>query len=152
MRSTGKGQKKETRLFTKIFARHALRRCACFLVRATERCEAAAKEVLYDLPGVFAMSLVAAGEEVRLIKEADCFRIMKKAERSDVLLSIRFEDLAILGDLTARECTMQKALAERRLTCFGKIGYLATVMRVSAEGDKALLGEGAYEELYGKGE
>ena len=152
MKSTERTRICKAGLIKKFFVRHALKKRAKFLVRATERSEVAAKEVLYSLPGVFSMKLVAGGAEVRLIKEADQLRLMNSSEKSDVLLIIGFEDLAILGDLAAGDVTLQKAFAEGRATFSGKTKYFASVMRVNAEGDKALLGAGAYAELYGKDE
>lgn len=135
---------------TAFLAAFSLRRLAGALCRAGGSAEAAADEILYGLPGVFAMSIEAPGAVLRLIKEAGTFRIMKKAEKSELLLRIRFEDLSVLGDVVGRECTMQRALSEGRLTFAGKTKYLAAVMRASAAGDKALLPNEDYYQLYGK--
>ena len=139
-----------SRKINKAVATLALRRLAGALCNSTIASDEAGDEILYGLPGVFSMELIASDARVRLIKEARALRVMKKAEKSAVLLRIKLEDLAVVSDITARECTLQKAFSEGRLTFSGKTKYLATVMRASAAGDKLLLTSDEYYELYGK--
>lgn len=143
-------QEKKKNLIEKLIARSALSRRAAFLVQATKKSEAAAKEILYGLPGVFAMRLVSCGKEVRLIKEASELRIMKDSEKSDILLTIYFDDIPALCELSAGETTMQKAFAEGRIHFGGSLKYFATILRAASAGD-SLYGEEKYAELYGKG-
>jgi len=139
-----------SRRITALFAGIALRRLVGALCRAGEASERAGDEILYGLPGIFTIEFEAPNAKIRLIKEANVFRVLKKAEKSDVSLRIRLEDLAVLGDIVARECTLQRALAEGRLTYAGKTKHLAAVIRASAEGDRQLLPKEEYNELYGK--
>ena len=127
-----------------------LRRIAGALCRATLASDAAGDEILYGLPGVFSMEIRAERSSIRLIKEARSLRVMKKSEKSDILLTIKLEDLAVAGDITGRECSMQKALAEGRLTFAGKTKHFAAIIRASAAGDKTILPNEEYYELYGK--
>ncbi|MBP5610573.1 MAG: hypothetical protein J6X72_04465 [Clostridia bacterium] len=139
-----------SRKISALFAGIALRRLAGALCHAGEASQRAGDEILYGLPGVFTVELEAPNAKVRLIKEANVFRVLKKAETSDVSLRIRLEDLAVLGDIVAGECTLQRALAEGRLTYAGKTAHLAALIRAGAEGDRALLPNEEYRELYGK--
>jgi len=120
------------------------------LVQATKKSETAKKEILYRLPGVFSMRLRAGKEEVRLIKEADELRIMKKTEKSVILLSINFEDNAELGDVMFHETTMPRALSEGRVHFDGAPKYMGVILRVDHEGDKCVLSNDKYAELYGE--
>lgn len=134
-----------------LFIKKGLKDRALFFVRAGKKSKIAAKEILYGLPGVFAMSLSAEGKEIRLIKEADEFRIMENSESSDILLKIRFHDLTVLRDIASQETTLQKAFAERRISFSGQTKYFTAIARVSAEGDKYDCSETEYFDLYGKG-
>ena len=120
------------------------------LARASENSENAGDDVLYRLPGVFSLSLVYRGEVVRLIKEANAFRIMKPSEKSEVSLSAIVTDEAALADLKFKRATWQKVYSEGRVVFAGKIKYAALFMRVMAEGDKASLPAKKYQELYGE--
>ena len=133
-----------------VVVTYALKRLANDLCLGVTASPEAGEEILYRLPGVFAMEISAAGESVRLIKEANTLRTMKKSETSDILLHIRLEDIAVLGDIVSRECTLQKAFAEGRLTFTGETKHFATVLRAGAAGDKAILPNEEYFELYGK--
>ena len=133
----------------KCIARHALKRLVSHYLRGVQMSREAAQELLHGLPGVFSMTLSAGEASLRLIKEADTFRIMENAERCENLLTINFEDLTVLGEIVSRECTMQKALSERRLTFTGKTHYLTVFLRAGAAGDKAALPNEEYVELYG---
>lgn len=138
------------RRIKRLFAAIGLRRLAGTLCLATTSSEEAGDEVLYHLPGIFTLEIEAPEANVRLIKEAHTLRILKKSEKSVTTLRIRLEDLAILGDIVAKECTLQKALAEGRMTFSGKTKYLAALLRAGAAGDKRNLTSGEYAELYGK--
>jgi len=138
------------RKITDALAAFSLKRLARAFCVATAASQEAGDEILYGLPGVFSMEIRAAGASVRLIKEASRLRIMKKSEKSETLLRIQLEDLAVLGDIIGRECTLQKALAEGRMTFTGKTNHLAALLRAGAEGDKAVLPNEEYYELYGK--
>jgi len=131
-------------------AAFSLKRLARALCLGTVASEEASDEILYGLPGIFSMEISAAGARVRLIKEANTLRIMRSSEKSEPLLRLHLEDLAVLGDIVGRECTLQKALAEGRMTFAGKTTHLATIMRASAAGDKTVLPNEEYCELYGK--
>ena len=139
-----------SRKISALFAGIALRRLVGALCRAGEASERAGDEILYGLPGIFTVEFEAPNAKVRLIKEGNLLRTMKRTEISDVTIKIRLEDLAVLGDIVARECTMQRALAEGRLTYAGKTAHLAALIRAGAEGDRALLPNEEYRELYGK--
>lgn len=139
-----------SRKITALFAGIALRRLVGALCRAGEASERAGDEILYGLPGVFTVEFEAPNAKVRLIKEGNLLRTMKKTERSDVSLRIRLEDLAVLGDIVSEECTLQRALAEGRMTYAGKTAHLAALIRAGAEGDRVILPKEEYEELYGK--
>lgn len=134
----------------RLFARSALMKIAKTLARASENSENAGDDVLYRLPGVFSLSLVYRDEVVRLIKEANAFRIMKPSEKSEVSLSAIVTDEAALADLKFKRATWQKLYAEGRVVFAGKIKYAALFMRVMAEGDKASLPAKKYQELYGE--
>jgi len=144
-------QNKTDSFIKRLIARGALSRRANFLVQASKHSAGAAKEILYGLPGVFAMSLVSEGKEVRLIKEADQLRLMKSSEKSAILLTIYFDDITALCELATGDVTMQKAFAEGRIRFSGSMKYFAAITRAASEGDKALFGEEKYAELYGKG-
>ena len=148
MTETIKIQKRS--LLKRMLAAHALGKYAKELVKASERSETAGDEILFHLPGVFCFSLCYRGESVRLIKEANAFRVMKKSEKSEPLLCVKIEDAAVLCDIYSHRATLQKASAEGRVTFGGKIKYATLVMRVSAEGDKATLNKKQYQELYGE--
>ena len=135
-----------------LLSRFALKRLAKSLCRATEASDEAGDEILYGLPGVFTVELQAPGARVRLIKEARTLRIMDHSEKSSITMTIRFEDNAVVDDVDARECTMQKALAEGRMTFAGKTSYLAALLRANAAGDKFMLPNDEYRELYGNNE
>ena len=134
----------------RLFARSALMKIAKTLARASENSENAGDDVLYRLPGVFSLSLVYRGEVVRLIKEANAFRIMKPSEKSEVSLSAIVTDEAALADLKFKRATWQKVYSEGRVVFAGKIKYAALFMRVMAEGDKASLPAKKCQELYGE--
>jgi len=119
-----------------FFAERALRRVAKNLVRTTRTCTAAAKEVLYGLPGIFCMALCVRNHTVRLIKEADLFRIADEEEKATPLLTITFKDVAILKAVADRRTPISASVAEGRVSFRGQTRFFATLMRVSGEGDK----------------
>ena len=135
--------------FRRFAGKCALRRMAKLFVRATQRSDAAKKAVLYGLPGVFSASITFEGNSMRLIKEADEFRIMKKSEKSEILLYIDFRDTESIAEVAARETNLNRVFAAGRMTFRGKTRYLAAMMRAFVEGDKATLSEEDYAELYG---
>ena len=133
-----------------LFASLLLRRLAGALCQATQRSEKASDEILYALPGVFSMEITAPGARIILIKEAGRLRILDRSEKSEVLLTLCIHDLASVGDVVGRECTLQKALAEGRMSFGGKTGHLNAIMRASAFGDGEILSAEEYRYLYGK--
>lgn len=139
-----------TRKIRSIVVKYALNRLAHDLCLGVSTSKEAGDEILYGLPGIFTMEISAADESVRIIKEANTLRTMKTSEASDVLLRIKLEDIALLGDIVGRECTLQKAFAEGRMTFIGETKHLATILRAGAAGDKAILPNEEYFELYGK--
>ena len=136
--------------FRRLWIRIALSRVAKALVRASKESVVAGDDILYHLPGVFSFSIQYGDSKLRLIKEANQFRIMENAEKSDILLSATIEDAAALGDLAARKATWHKVYAEGRVAFIGKMKYASLVMRVAAEGDKYELTEEARRDLYGE--
>ena len=137
--------------FTKgIFVLYALKKLAKLFVRATKESKSAGTELLYKLPGVFSISIRYGDRKVRLIKEADEFRILGAKERARETLAMILTDPVILGELCAHEATWQKALAENRLVFKGKSAHLASIMRIAEESDKVACSQGEYESLYGK--
>ena len=134
----------------RMLSRRALSRLAKALVCASKGSVAAGDGILYGLPGVFSLRLDYRGEHVRLIKEANEFRMMEKSEKSEVLLSIEVMDAAALADLYFHNATWQKVYAEGRMTFAGKTKYATLVMRIMAEGDKACLAPKKIRELYGE--
>lgn len=136
--------------FRRLWIRIALSRIAKALVRAAKESSVAGDDILYRLPGVFSFSIGYKGCIVRIIKEANEFRIMENAEKSVILLSATFEDAAALADLAARDATWHKVYAEGRITFAGKMKYASLLMRVAAEGDKFELNEDKYRYLYGE--
>ena len=120
------------------------------MVRATKTNKEAAHALLYELPGVFCVVLRIGRISVRLLKEADQFRIMKKQERSEVSLTIHFEDRAALGEVCFGKVPLQKSFAEGRVRVTGYFSYFAVVARVNAEADRLALSEKAYADQYGR--
>jgi len=137
-------------LMARIYIRRALKKIANELVNAAERGVGAGDEVLYRLPGVFSMSISYHDLGIRLIKEANAFRIMEKSEKSEESLSIKILDLAALTDLREHKATWQKLYAEGRLVFAGKVEYAAAIIRVIAAGDKVCLRGKKYRNLYGE--
>ncbi len=131
-------------------ARSALKKIAGYLARASKTSEKVGDDVLYHLPGVFSLGVSYGGESVRLIKEANSFRIMKSSEKSDVSLIATVVDAAAIRDICTHKASWQKLYAEGRVTFAGKIKYATLFMRVMAEGDKAFLPAKKYQELYGE--
>lgn len=132
------------------FRRNALQKISKALVLASEQSSAVGDDILYGLPGVFSFCISYKGECVRLIKEANSFRIMKPSEKSEVLLSIEPLDDAALGDLCLGGATWHKLYAEGRVSFAGKIKYATVFMRVAAEGDRFRMSEKNYQDLYGE--
>lgn len=118
------------------------------VVRATEKCEKAKLDLLYSLPGVFSLELACGGASIRLIKEADTFRIMEKSERSVILLRVIFSDRGSERALLYKKASLCRLLAEGRILYFGKSKYMSVLTRVSEEGDRAFLSENKRNELY----
>lgn len=132
------------------FVKFGLLLVAKHLVRATKESAETQREILYDLPGVFSMSLSVGNTAVRLIKEADELRIMKRSERSATLLEMVFTDYAALGDLVTREVTLSKLLSENRLRYAGAPKHFGVIARAIREGDKLALSDEKFAENYGK--
>ena len=100
-------------------------------------CDAAGDRILYGLPGVFSFAIRFGDASVRLIKEANMFRIMEKSEISDILLCIDIGDAAALSDLKRGKATLQELLAEGRMEFVGKTKYATLVIGVAAEGARS---------------
>ena len=141
---------KRGEIMSRFLSRIALTRIAKAIVFASEKGAGAGDAILYQLPGVFSMRITYRGESVRLIKEANTFRIMEKSEKSEESLSIIFADRAALADLACRHSTLQKVYSEGRVTFGGKIKYATLIMRVTSYGDKVRLSDKKYRELYGE--
>ena len=106
-----KTEKKTARQYiVKILAKQALKRFVKRYCIGLKLSRDAAQEILHGLPGVFSMTLQAGNASLRLIKEADTFRIMRKPEKSANLLTLQFEDLVVLDEIVSAKCTIQKAL------------------------------------------
>ena len=149
----------EIRIVTKKYGRSPLDKALCKLeleefarrvIRGTEQSEGAKLELLFSLPGIFAMELLYCGASVRLIKEGDVFRVMEKSEKSDVLLCVRVTDKAALADLYFHNATWQKVYAEGRLVFAGKVKYASLLMRIIAACEKDCLPPQKIHELYGE--
>ena len=121
------------------------------LVRATEKSAEAQKDVMYSLPGIFAFELSADKKCVRLIKEGNTFRIMKKTEKSEVLASVVFEDAGVLSRIRSEDVTAAKALSEGRISYRGISKYASAILRVFYAADKLFLSDAKWCALYGDG-
>lgn len=133
--------------FKRLLSKIALKKLASNLVLASQKSKEAAKDVLYTLPGVFSMTLVYGTYQIRLIKEADEFRIMDSSEVSENLLTLEPIDAGILADLYTHRTTLQHALAENRVRLVGKTKYAATIVRVSAQADKLVCSKKQLQKL-----
>ena len=134
MKKTTKTNKKP--FFKSALTALVLGRIANALVVATKKSQSAGDELLYRLPGVFSMTISYGGRRVRLIKEANTFRIMEKSEKSDILLAVEFADGAALCDVFQAKATWAKILSEGRLRLSGNVNYAAVFLRVAAESDR----------------
>ena len=130
-------------------AARVLKKKAEALVFATQHSDAAKAEVLYGLPGVFSMSLHAGEKSLRLIKEGECFRILKSSEISDVLLSIRLEDRGAEEDITAGKASLARLFSEGRVTYRGSGKSFNCIMRIDCISDELRLSERKRKDLYG---
>lgn len=131
------------------YAHMALRRKAKMIVKATERSAEAKNEVLYSLPGIFAMELCEGKYTVRLIKEGEALRIMESAEKSDILLTVVFSDIdAERGSLVGK-VSLARLFAEGRVTYRGRGKYFNAFQRISYIADKTLLSRKKFEAMYG---
>ena len=140
----------ERKIGRDFYAGFGLKKKAAAIVKATERDERAKKEVLQALPGVFSMILEAGESSVHLIKEGNALRIMEKSEKSDVLLSIAFEDVGGEREIFSGKTTLSKLFSEGRLSYKGRTSFFAALMRIDAVSDDILLSEKKKTELYGK--
>ena len=141
---------KKSPLNKRMSWRSALSKIAKSLVRASVESDTAGESVLYGFPGVFCLRISFRDVAVRLIKEANNFRIMESSEKSEVLLSIDILDDAALFDLSSASATWQKVYAEGRVRFAGKMKYAATFLRVAAAGDRVCLDPKKREDLYGE--
>lgn len=131
------------------YAHMALRRKAKAIVKVTERSAEAKQEVLYSLPGIFAMELREGKYVVRLIKEGDCLRMMENTEISEILLTVTFSDIdAEKGSLVGK-VSMGRLLAEGRITYKGRCKYFNAFQRISYIADKTLLSTKKFQAMYG---
>jgi len=131
------------------YAHLGLRSKAKDLVKATERSAEAKAEVLYSLPGIFAMELREGQYVVRLIKEGDTLRIMDPSERSDILLTVEFSDIAAERGSLVGKVSMPRLLAEGRITYRGRGKYFTCFQRIAYIADKTLLSRKKFQEMYG---
>ncbi len=132
----------------KIKIRKALHRAANLFLIATKNTPEARRAILHELPGVYSMELFCEGESIRLIKEADEFRIMENSEKSELLTRICFLDKGVLMDFENGEISLGKAIAEGRLSFVGSVKYVAVLARVLHTKDKNTLREDVYSDLY----
>lgn len=123
---------KRSRL-TDLLVFYWIRTRARAFVRATKKSKKAAKDLLYGVPGVFSLRLAAGRQSVRLIKEADEFRIMKKSEKCAKMLTISFADRAVLGEISSGEISLHRAFAEQRISVSGLTAEFAVMARIHAE-------------------
>lgn len=137
---------KKRSLITECFARILLKKRARLLVCATKKSGEAANMLLYELPGVFCVTLRFGSDKVRLLKEADQFRIMKKSEKSENSLSVIFKDRAVLAEVCLQKVPLQKAFSEDRVIAKGKIKYFAVFARINAEADKTAQKNNVFEQ------
>ena len=131
------------------YAHVGLLRKAKAIVKATARSAEAKSEVLYSLPGIFAMELREGRNAVRLIKEGDALRIMKSSEKSDVLLVVEFSDIdAERGSMLGKVPTA-RLLAEGRIVYRGRGKYFNCFQRIAYIADKMLLSDSKFQAIYG---
>ena len=118
------------------------------VIRCTEKSEGAKLELLFSLPGIYAMELCFGGAKIRLIKEGDVFRLMERSEKSSILLSVTVLDQDALKKLALGKCTVNQCAAQGRLIYRGSTRFFCVFTRICNEGDKALLSGGRYRSLY----
>ena len=125
-----------------------LRRYANRVIKYTQKSEGAKLEMLFSLPGIFAMEFRFLRAKVRLIKEGDAFRVMERSEKSRNLLTVTITDASALKKMIAGKLTIHRALAEGRLTFAGSTAFFCVLTRICNEGDKVLLSDSRYQEAY----
>lgn len=135
-------------LFGRAFEKGELLKFARRVIGYTQKSEGSKLELLFSLPGIYAMSLCYRGATVRLIKEGDVFRVMERSEKSEVLLSIRIETPTALRSLGEGKRSINECIAERSVTYKGSTEYFCVFTRVCNEGDKVSLSDARYKELY----
>ena len=131
------------------YARMGLLRKAKAIVKATERSAEAKAEVLYSLPGIFAMEIREGKHSVRLIKEGDSLRIMESSEKSDILLVVEFADVAAERGSMLGKVPTARLLAEGRIVYRGRGKYFNCFQRISYIADKMLLSGKKFQAMYG---
>ncbi|HCJ01722.1 MAG TPA: hypothetical protein DHV31_02400 [Clostridiales bacterium] len=127
---------KKRSLALQVLAYALLRKRARLLVRATKQSKAAGDALLCELPGVFCAELCFGKASVRLIKEADRFRIQKKSEKSANILKIIFKDRAAMAEVCLNKVPLQKTFCEGRIAEIGPFNRFAVFARINAEADK----------------
>ena len=131
------------------YAHLGLWRKAKAIVKATERSAEAKDEVLYRLPGIFAMQLREGEYVVRLIKEGETLRIMEPSEKSEVLLSVEFSDVAAERGSLVGKVSLARLLAEGRITYRGRGRYFNVFQRIAFIADKMTLSDKKFRAMYG---
>ena len=129
-------------------AKCMLYRYARRVIRCTEKSDGAKTELLFSLPGIFAMELCFGGKSVRLIKEGDVFRVPERAEKIRCLLKIIILDKAALELLIAGKVSLNRCAAERRLAFSGGTPFFSAFSRIVCEGDRSLLSDKRYKGSY----
>lgn len=125
-----------------------LRRYANRVIKCTQKSEGAKLEMLFSLPGIFAMEFRFLRAKIRLIKEGDAFRLMERSEKSRNLLTVTISDASALKKMISGKLTIHRAMAEGRLTFGGSTAFFCVITRICEEGDKILLSESSYKEAY----
>ena len=147
----------EIRIVTKKYGRSPLNKALCKLelkefarrvIRGTEQSEGAKLELLFSLPGIFAMELLYRGASVRLIKEGDVFRVMEKSEKSAILLSVRIHDRDALKKLIAGKYSINLCVSQGRVSIAGATEFFCVFTRILNESDRVFLSSGKYREMY----
>jgi len=132
-----------------IYARMAMERVASRLIKATEQSEEAKKEVLYSLPGIFAVEIRSGANSVRLIKEGDVFREMESSEKSDILLVVIFQDQGAETAYLSGAASLARLYAEGRLSSRGRGKYRNAFMRIARVADETVLSKKKLRAMYG---
>ena len=117
-----------------VCVRYRLRGWAKRLIAATKKSGEMRAEVMHDLPGIFALELSYGQYALRLMKEGDSFRILKKSEKSDEIVRLIAEDLPTLTALAVGSENELGALAQGRLSYLGSNRFVNVILCLGATG------------------